>query len=211
MRNTAAFVLPDGSRPAGFYHKRALLLFGEYVPFWDLLPESIRKSLPNVGSLEAGTECPLFELPAAQGAGRYPFRCLICYEGILSPLVREAAAGARFLVNLTEDIWYGDTSHVGQHLAVLELRAVEERISIARAANAGPSGGIDPAGRMEKRTVPFRKENSSFPLRPVRLATLYDAGGYLFPWVCLLAAGAGLGLLRWPRTPPESSRKSFPD
>ena len=163
-------------------------------------------SSPDIGSMAAGTDCPLFELPSPKG-GPFRFRVLLCYEGILPGYLRAAAAGASFLVNLTEDIWYGRTSHVGQHLSVLQLRAVEERISIARCANAGPSGVIDPAGRMDPRTVPFREEERAFPLRPVRLWSLYDAGGWLFPWACLLAAAGGLAVARAPREARGRSQK----
>ncbi len=185
-RNTAEYVVP-GKWPPRFYHKISLLLFGEHVPFWDYLPEGIRAKLKNVGVIEAGTECPLFELPARAGTSYRPphFRVLICYEGILSRSVREASPGADFLVNVTEDIWYGDTAHIPQHLSLLKVRAVENRISIARAANVGPSGVIDPAGRMVDRTVPYEKCERVFSLRPARLATLYGQVGHAFPWICL--------------------------
>jgi apolipoprotein N-acyltransferase len=98
--------------------------------------------------------------------------------------VRNAGKGADFLVNVTEDIWYGRTSHVGQHVSVLMLRAIENRVSIARAANAGPSGVIDPAGRLREHTVPFVKSEAVFSLRPARIGTLYAAGGFAFPGLC---------------------------
>ncbi len=198
-RNTAEYVIP-GKWPPGLYHKNKLVLFGEYVPFWNLLPEGVRSKLRNVGVLEAGTECPIFEL-SGQG-GPYQFRMLICYEGILSGYVRKAARRAGggeipdFLVNVTEDYWYGKTSHIEQHLLLLVMRAVENRISIARCANAGPSGVIDPAGRMVERTTPFESCEKALTLRPVRLNSFYATFGFAFPWVCL--AGAVFLFVRLP-------------
>jgi apolipoprotein N-acyltransferase len=194
-RNTAEYVLP-GKWPSGFYHKRSLLLFGEYVPLWDLLPEGVRARLPNIGSIAAGDEDPIFELPARSGTSyRAPrFRILICYEGILAGRVRAVSSGADFLVNVTEDIWYGNTSHIPQHLSLLRLRAVENRIAIARAANVGPSGVIDPAGRMAGPTLPYQKTERVFSLHPARLASFYGKVGFVFPWICL-----PLGLLVFSR------------
>ena len=181
-RNTAAYVQP-GKWPPGFYHKMVRLIFGEYFPFWEYFPGWLRRMIPYAGNIDAGTECPLFDLPAARGPHR--FRILICYEAILPDFVRHAERDADFLVNVTEDIWYGKTSHVGQHLSVLMLRAIENRISIARAANAGPSGVIDPAGRMRERTVPFEKSEGVFTLRPTHLGTFYAQLGFAFPGVCV--------------------------
>jgi apolipoprotein N-acyltransferase len=180
QKNTAAYVEPQ-KWPPGFYHKNVRVLFGEYIPLLEHLPTWFREKIPNAGTIEAGTECPLFELPG----GPYRFRILICYEAILPGFVRHAERDADFLVNVTEDIWYGKTSHVGQHLSVLMLRAIENRISIARAANAGPSGVIDPAGRMRERTVPFEKSEGVFSLRPAHLGTFYAQLGFAFPGVCI--------------------------
>ncbi len=197
--NTAAYIVPGKWPPAGFYHKNIRLLFGEYVPLLEHLPKWFREKIPNVGTITAGTDCLLFNLPDRSG-GPSPnnFRILICYEGVLDGYARKNAKGASFLVNVTEDIWYGDTSHVGQHVSVLKLRAVESRISIARATNVGPSGVIDPAGRMADATNKFQKEERTFSLRPVRFRSFYAEWGFLFPPVCL-AVGVGVPFRRWVR------------
>ncbi len=197
--NSAAYILPGKWPPGGFYHKNIRLLFGEYVPLLDRLPDGFRKKLGFVGTIAAGTDGPLFNLPDRSGGpSSNNFRILICYEAILDGYVRKNAKGASFLVNITEDIWYGDTSHVGQHVSVLKMRAVESRISIARATNVGPSGVIDPAGRMAEATNKFKKEERTFSLRPARFRSFYAEWGFLFPGTCLMV-GVFLAFRRWAR------------
>ena len=203
-RNTAAYVLPGRWPPEGFYHKNIPVPFGESVPLLDSLPRAIRDLLPNVGNLELGTTCPRFFLDHA--AQRLPFRILICYEAVLPSFVRATNDDCAFLVNLTEDIWYGPTSHVGQHVSVLRLRAVECRTTILRSANAGPSGVVDPSGSFSPRTTPFRSEDATFSFRPVEISTVYESWGHAFPGVCLVWTAVGL-LLRWRRSCSSSRSK----
>src|SRR5262249_5914466 len=108
--NSAAYILPRNWPPVGFYHQNIRLLFGEYVPFLEALPGWLRKRMGDVGPITAGTESPAFMLAGSVGDPAPRFRTLICYEGILDDYVRRNAVGADFLVNITEDIWYGDTS-----------------------------------------------------------------------------------------------------
>ena len=161
------------------------------------MPDWFRQRIGYVGTINAGTESPLFVLPGSRGNPATRFRVLICYEGILADYMRKNAGGADFLVNVTEDIWYGDTSHIGQHLQVLKIRAIESRISVARATNIGPSGVIDPAGRMPDATAKFTMAEHVFSLRPACFESLYSRGGHLFPVFCLAAGLLGLGCLRY--------------
>ncbi|HKA45242.1 MAG TPA: apolipoprotein N-acyltransferase [Burkholderiales bacterium] len=198
--NSAAYILPRTWPPAGFYYKNIRLLFGEYVPFLDNLPAWLRERIGYVGTITAGTESPAFMLPGSVGDPAPRFRILICYEGILADYVRRSAAGADFLVNITEDIWYGDTSHIGQHLQVLRIRAIESRIAIARATNIGPSGVIDPAGRMPAATTKFTRTARAFSLRPARFESFYTRAGHYFPLFCLGLGLAGVAWLRFRAT-----------
>src|SRR5262249_20104056 len=78
------------------------------------------------------------------------FGTVICYEVIFPELFREFVVdGARFMVNITNDAWFGQTSGPWQHLAALPLRAVEHRVAIARAANTGVSAFVEPSGRID--------------------------------------------------------------
>jgi apolipoprotein N-acyltransferase len=78
-----------------------------------------------------------------------PFGVVICYEGIFPDLFRQFVNnGARVMVNMTNDGWFGRTSGPYQHLAMYPFRAVEHRIAVVRAANTGISAIIDPYGRV---------------------------------------------------------------
>ncbi len=186
VRNTAAFVLPregtEGKPRVSFYSKNKLLLFGERVPFEEYLPDWFRKRV-FVGTMDPGRECPVFELPTPAGTRR--FRILICYEAVLPEFALEASRGVDFLVNITEDLWYGDTSHVGQHASVLSMRAVESRTPLVRCANGGPSGVVDATGSFSGRTRPFTRAMTRVEVRPRRFFSFYAVAGRWFPLAAL--------------------------
>jgi apolipoprotein N-acyltransferase len=116
--NVSVYVQPG--QPACFYEKNVRLAFGEVVPFLEWIPRSLRESLGiRVGTIAAGHENPACPFRGAR------FRNLICYEAILPGYVADHAQGADFLVNITEDMWYGRTAHIPQHVSVLRLRVVE--------------------------------------------------------------------------------------
>ena len=82
------------------------------------------------------------------------FGVLICFEAILKPISREFTnQGAQFLVNITNDAWFGDTSCPEQHLMLAAFRAVENRVWLVRGANTGISAFVDPVGRIVHRTA----------------------------------------------------------
>ena len=77
------------------------------------------------------------------------FGVVICYEVIFPDLVRRfASSGAEFLVTITNDAWFGDSSAPSQHFSMVVFRSVENHLAFARAANTGISGFIDPFGRI---------------------------------------------------------------
>ncbi|MBI4605775.1 MAG: apolipoprotein N-acyltransferase [Planctomycetes bacterium] len=196
--NVAAYLQPG--QPPAFYEKNHRLLFGEQVPFLDLLPRSLRESmLRHVGTIAAGRGNPLLKL------GRASFRNLICYEATLPGYVREAARGADFLVNVTEDIWYGRTAHIPQHVSVLVLRVVENRVPLVRCTNVGPSGVIDISGRFRRGEKVFEPELVEGELRPARAKTLHASLGHWFPLV-LLALAVVKGAAAWRTERRESLR-----
>ena len=143
--NGAQLVLPDG-RLAGFYAKRELVPFGEYVPFRRLIPrwayDRWFKALDTFGDLSAGPDDqPLIATPFG------PAAVTICYEAAFPRWARrDAARGARLLVNLTNDGWYKDTWGPSQHFGMNVFRAVENRIPEIRCGNTGISAVIDPWG-----------------------------------------------------------------
>jgi apolipoprotein N-acyltransferase len=185
--NLAAY-LPPGKGPL-FYEKNIRMPFGEVIPFLDLVPKDLLRRLGlHVGTIAAGTDNPVFHL------GDRSFRNLICYEAIFPDYLRHAATGVDFLVNITEDIWYGRTAHIPQHVSVLVLRVVENRIPLVRCTNIGPSGVFDITGRFHHGEKIFAPETVFGELKAAKLSTLHEKGGYLFPLVMVLASGLRLAV-----------------
>lgn len=125
------------------YDKQHLVLFGEYTPFEDVLP-FIRVLTPNQASFTAGTNSTVFTIPEKPEVA---FTSLICFEDVLPYLSRKAVlAGARLLVNQTNDAWFEKSGASRQHLAHCVLRCVENGVPAVRAANTGVSCSIDRNG-----------------------------------------------------------------
>jgi apolipoprotein N-acyltransferase len=144
----AAFVFDSLGRDDGqpVYRKRYLVPVAERVPF--LNPRWF--DIEFFGGFRAGHTGPLFET----AMGR--FGVLICFESAFENLSRRyRAEGADFLVNMTNDSWFGRTSAPFQHVAHLVMRAIETRAGIVRAANSGISEFVDPLGRQHGRTGLF--------------------------------------------------------
>ncbi len=189
-----------GEEPV-FYEKIKRVPFGEVVPGIELLPDSLRESWGLlVGTLAAGNESPVCDL------GGRPFRHLICYEAVLPSFVRRYAGPVEFFVNTTEDVWYGRTAHIPQHVAVIRLRAIENRVPIVRCANLGPSGIATMRGEFLGGARPGVPELVRAELRPGRLWTLYGSGGHLFPLVCAVLVCARYVASRKKRREIQSSR-----
>jgi apolipoprotein N-acyltransferase len=121
----------------------------------------------------------------------------ICYESAFPRLVRRfASEGAEVLLNLSNDGYFGGSAAREQHLALVRMRAIENARWILRATNDGITAMIDPAGRITQ-TIPQYKETSEvlrFNYSTER--TFYTRYGDWFPWSCLIAAVAGLVVLR---------------
>ena len=126
-----------------YYDKSHLVPFGEYIPLRRFLPAWIKPITNTVANFEAGPG------PRTLQIGTYPpFGVLICYEIIFPSEITNPNQRPEWLINLTNDAWYGDSSGPRQHLVSARLRAVEEGLSIIRVANSGISAGIDPLGRI---------------------------------------------------------------
>ena len=185
----AAYLRP-GQKPL-FYEKNVRLLFGEYVPFGELVPRSWRDALGiRVATVAAGTTNPVFQLHGSS------FKNLVCYEAVLPDYYRGAASGVDFLVNITEDIWYGRTAHISQHVSVLILRAVENRTPLVRAANMGPSGVIDISGRFRRVEKIFEPDVFVGALHAGSTGSFYRSAGHFFPLAMLLLVAGRWTVLR---------------
>ena len=139
--NSAFLVSPSGGI-VGQYNKIHLLPFGEYLPYKDFLPWPSSFAL-EAGNVMAGKEFTLFKL------NNVKFGVAICWESIFPDLFRQFVKnGATFMVNITNEAWFEKTAAPYQFMAMNVFRAVENRVSIARSANTGISGFIDPYGRV---------------------------------------------------------------
>ena len=177
------------------YEKHYLVPIVERVPF---VPVSWMRRLPGVGrwsgGFARGKDLPVYET----AIGR--FGVVICYESAFEDLPRRyRAAGAQFLVNITNDAWFGRTSAPYQHASHLVLRAIETRMGIARAANSGISEFVDPLGHAYHRTRLDSEDAIADRLRTSDVTTLYVRWG---DWVGSLVVLATLGfsvvlILNW--------------
>ena len=188
--NISIYLSADGEE--GIYRKTHPVPFGESVPGLELLPESWRKALPNIGTLSLGEDNPLMTL----GESGFRFRNLICYEAVLPEYVRQSALGSDFLVNLTEDYWYGNTAHIPQHRSVFILRAVESRIPMLRCTNVGPSGIVDIAGEFHGGRAIWEADSFIESFIPGRAESIYSRWGHWFPLLCLLLGVLLLGFAK---------------
>ena len=137
--NSALLISRDGLTLAA-YDKVHLVPFGEYIPLRHIL--GFLKTIVPIGEITAGKEHTVFDTPAQ-------FSVLICFEDLFPALSsRCIKAGARFLVNITNDAWYKKTPAAYQHLAASVFRAVENRVFLIRAANTGISAFISPEGKI---------------------------------------------------------------
>ncbi|HEX6441205.1 MAG TPA: apolipoprotein N-acyltransferase [Stellaceae bacterium] len=123
------------------YDKVHLVPFGEYVPFRDVLP--IKKITPGAIDLSAGPGPRTLDLP-----GLPRFAPIVCYEAIFPAAIVDEDDRSAWILNVTNDAWYGHSSGPYQHFAIARTRAVEEGQPLVRAANNGISGIVDSAGRV---------------------------------------------------------------
>ena len=177
--NSAYFMSREGEI-LGRYDKMHLVPFGEYVPFRTVL-FFVEKMVETIGHFGEGKEAKVFHL------NNQGFGISICYEIIFPDLIRQFANnGAHFLVNITNDAWFGKSSAPFQHMSMAVLRAVENRIPIVRSANTGISGAIDRDGRILKTTAIFEKNIILTTIRThQRPPTYYTSYGDVFSWMCI--------------------------
>ncbi len=181
----SAFLFDEAGQrsPYPVYHKRYLVPIVERVPF--LNPRWF--NLRWFGGFGVGDPGAIYD----HSVGR--FGILICYESIFEDLSRRyRREGAGFIVNITNDAWYGETAAPHQHAAHLVMRAIENRVGIARAANSGISEFVDPLGREHQRTQLSVKTYATDNILTTDVTTLYTRFG---DWVGLLAVLLTIGLV----------------
>jgi apolipoprotein N-acyltransferase len=170
------------------YDKAHLVPFGEYMPLRGILP--IAKLTPGAIDLSAGPGPQTIALP-----GLPAFSPIVCYEAIFPGAVVDERARPAWILNLTNDSWYGNSTGPYQHFAIARTRAIEEGLPLVRVANNGLSGVFDPAGRIVARTGLNDVTYADVPLPAAAAPTLYATLGD-WPFLALLVLGLAPGLLR---------------
>jgi apolipoprotein N-acyltransferase len=141
------YVIDHDGSVLSVYDKLHLVPFGEYLPYQDWLERLGLQQLTKVeGGFIPGTRRRTLEIPNAPRA--LP---LICYEAIFPGDVASRDDRAGWIVNLTNDGWFGISTGPYQHLQQVRLRAIEQGLPVVRAANTGISAVIDPLGRIVAR------------------------------------------------------------
>ncbi len=143
----SAYLIDDAGTIAARYDKNRLVPFGEMLPLERLLNQlGIRRLVTLPGTFVPGRNADLLDVP-----GLPPVRVLICYEVIFSNAVISRDDRPAWLLNLTNDAWFGDTAGPRQHFHQARVRAAEEGLPLVRVANTGISALIDPYGRIVER------------------------------------------------------------
>lgn len=182
----SAFLLDADGATAAVYRKMHLVPFGEYVPFQRLL----FFVGPLVEAVSAFTPGTVVTMLPVQG---HLASTAICYEVTYPALMREAVwQGSELLTTITNDAWYGESSAAYQHFEMAAMRAVEQGRYMARAANTGVSGIVDPYGRVLIRTRLFETAAVVGEARFVQAKTLYARIGDLVAQASAALTGLAL-------------------
>ncbi len=199
--NSAALINEEG-RVIGRYDKIHLVPFGEYVPLRQVFSFVENFAPSPIGDFSAGSYYTVFDL-LIKRSGRDKdrawhmikkarFSALICFEDIFPDLARKfVGEGANFLVNITNDAWFGKTCAGFQHAQSSIFRAVENRVNVIRAANTGVSCFINQQGRI---TGKVESGNNAifvdgFKIGEIILTktrTFYTVYGDVFAYLCLI-------------------------
>ena len=139
----SALLLDQTNKIKDVYHKIHLVPFGEYIPLKDLLSNfAFLKTVTGEIGFEKGLEVNSISTNIGTA------RVVICYEIIFPEEINPKKDKLDFLINITNDAWFGKSSGPYQHFTATRFRAVEQGLPAFRSANTGISGIIDPYGRV---------------------------------------------------------------
>jgi apolipoprotein N-acyltransferase len=139
------FAIDDTGAIRARYDKHALVPFGEFLPLRALLSRvGLSKLTHGTIDFQAGVGRQTMALPGLPPAGP-----LICYEAIFPGGVADPSNRPDWLLNITNDAWFGRSSGPYQHFAMARMRAIEEGLPLVRSANTGISAVVDPWGRVQ--------------------------------------------------------------
>lgn len=188
--NSSFLFLPGQEGEPERYDKRHLVLFGEYVPF-EKYCRLLRWFTPIEGNITPGERDTIFWLPGT----RQFFAALICFEDVFPAIARRMVlSGARMLVNQTNDAWFDPSPASMQHMAHSVIRAIENRVPVARSANSGITCVIDRTGQVLG-SIPKAATNDApadclfqglfVPDAGMQLS-FYTRYGDWFAWLCVI-------------------------
>jgi apolipoprotein N-acyltransferase len=189
----AAFLVKPNGQVGAVYRKMHLVPFGEYVPLQSIL----FFAGPIIGAVAEFSSFTPGEFPVLLPVGDHVASTAICYEVIYPDLIRRFVRdGSELLTTITNDAWYGTSSAAYQHWDQASMRAIEEGRYLARAANTGISGFVDPYGRVLRKTVLFEPAVLVEDVRFLKHRTIYNRLGDLVAWLSLAVTAAAV-LTAW--------------
>ncbi len=167
------FVMDGQARIAARYDKLHLVPFGEYLPFQATLEALGLQQLTRVrGGFTPGQGRRFVDAPGAPG-----FVPLICYEVIFPHAIRAEGTRPRWMLNVTNDAWFGDSLGPHQHFHQARVRAVEQGLPLIRSANTGISAVVDGYGRTVAMLPLGVRDALDAPLPAAISATLFSRHG----------------------------------
>lgn len=178
--NSLAVIAPD-TQVVAVADKVNLVPFGEFMPFRGLLPIRLVQTTRDFTAAEERRRLVAGWLP--------PFVALICYEVIFTGRISPARR-PDWIVNVTNDAWFGATAGPWQHLAAARLRAVEEGLPLARAAQTGVSAVFDSRGRLVARSPLGESAIVRAPLPAPRAPTFFSHLGLMIPFALVMVVFA---------------------
>jgi apolipoprotein N-acyltransferase len=190
--NAAFQLAPDGMTSA-VYRKIHLVPFGEFVPLADWLTffPPLVQTLAGFAPFTPGDS--MIMLPV----GGHQASTAICYEVVYPSLVRDAVTrGSELLTTITNDAWYGHSSAPYQHFAMASMRAIEHGRYMARAANTGISGVVDPYGRVVAQSAIFEQVGLVEEARFLTGRTVYTAIGDVIAYISMALVVLAFAFLR---------------
>lgn len=186
----SAFMLSPSGETTGRADKLHLVPFGEYVPLGSVLT-FINKLVVGIGDFAPGQQAVTLDAKGTKLGTQ------VCYEVIFPELARKyVQAGARILVAITNDAWFGRSSAPYQHLSIAVFRAVETRTPLIRAANTGITAIVDQNGHIRSMTGLFVEGFRTGEVKPGSGESLYLQIGDAPAWLCLLLT-AGVAAIVW--------------
>ena len=191
--NSAFLLTPEGAT-AAVYRKIHLVPFGEYIPFKQWL-YFVSPLVDRLAEFAPGTST--VRLPV----GEHHVTTAICYEVVYPSLIRDAVLdGSNLLTTITNDGWYGHSSAPYQHFEMASMRAIEQGRYLARSANTGISGIVDPYGRVVQQSAIFEQVGLVGEARILTGRTMYASMGDMIVWVSMILTVIALVALRTRRT-----------